>query len=440
MKGIKPYRIVSYLIGGIVLGTGAALAIADRAGRLSKNGKRPHATGASGAEKGEYGFEKPPVPAIEKLLVTIFSQVNKQTEWHKLPLPLATLNLLALRVQLREHNLHDTTPITLLDDGSVTEHGTHVLYQRTPEGTFNDLKYPQMGKAGARFGRNVPLEYTHPDPEPLLLTPSPRLVSRTLMTRTEFIPATIINMLAAAWIQFMTHDWFNHGTNRKDNQFEIPLEDDDPWTDRPMRIERTAADPTRTPEEDRAGLPPAYANSQSHWWDGSAIYGCDDATCQALRTKRDGKLRTDNGRLPLDPETGLSITGFNGNWWVGLGLMHTLFTLEHNAIVDRLKREYPNWTDEQLYQTGRLINAALMAKIYTVEWTTAILPNKVMQIAMNANWWGLQTERVNKAFGRLSGDEVHERHPRLRNRASWRAVHPYRRVHRGLQASPPHPG
>lgn len=406
MKGKRPNRVWSYVIGGVALGAGAILAVADRTGRASQNGRHPHSGAAPGAEPLEYGFEKPPVPGYEQVLVSIFSRVNKRVEWHKLPLPLAILNLLALRVQLREHNLHDTTPISRLDDFSVTKQGTHVLYQRTPAGIFNDLKYPQMGKTGARFGRNVPLEYTHPDPEPLLLTPSPRLVSRTLMTRDEFIPATIINMLAAAWIQFMTHDWFNHGPNQKENHFHIPLENDDPWTDKPMLIERTPVDPTRTEAENKAGAPPAYTNSQSHWWDGSAIYGCDDATCDALRTKRDGKLRTDHGRLPLDPETGLSITGFNDNWWVGLGLMHTLFTLEHNSIVDRLKREYPGWTDEQLYQTGRLINAALMAKIHTVEWTTAILPNKVLQIAMNANWWGLQTERIAKALGRLSADEV----------------------------------
>ncbi|MGA7732438.1 MAG: peroxidase family protein [Chloroflexia bacterium] len=399
---------MSYLIGGISLLAGMALAVANRVSRHGKNGSRPASLqGVGVGEKLEYGLPKTSsVPMVERGLVAIFSVVNKRVEWHKLPLPLAVLNLLALRVQLREHNLHDTTPIDRMDDIPVSKQGTHVLYQRTPEGTFNDLQYPRMGKTGVRFGRNVPVEYTHPDPEPKLLTPSPRLVSRKLMTRTEFIPATILNIHAAAWIQFMTHDWFNHGPNRKDAQLEIPLADDDPWTDRPMRIERTPIDPTRTPEEDRAGKPPAYVNTQSHWWDGSAIYGCDDATCAALRTMRDGKLRTDHGRLPLDPETGLSITGFNGNWWIGLGLMHTLFTLEHNAIADRIKREYPGWNDEQLYQTARLVNAALMAKIHTVEWTTAILPNQALQIGMNANWWGLQSERLNKAFGRLTGDEA----------------------------------
>jgi hypothetical protein len=117
-------------------------------------------------------------------------------------------------------------------------------------------------------------------------------------------------------------------------------------------------------------------------------------------------MKNGDERLPTDPETGLSITGFNGNWWLGLGLMHTLFTLEHNAICDRLKQDYPNWTDERLFQTARLVNAALMAKIHTVEWTPAILSNPVVQMAVTANWWGLASERVSKLFGRLSSSEI----------------------------------
>ena len=29
------------------------------------------------------------------------------------------------------------------------------------------------------------------------------------------------------------------------------------------------------------------------------------------------------------------------NWWVGLTMLHTLFTREHNAICDRLKVDVP---------------------------------------------------------------------------------------------------
>ena len=338
------------------------------------------------------------------LLIGVFGFVNRFVEWHRLPGRIGSFNLLPFRTILREQNLYDTSPPRSTAAQKPPMPSQRVLYSRTVEGTFNDLDDPIMGSAGQRFGRNVPLEHTYPEPEPALLTPSPRAISRKLMTRETFQPATSLNLLAAAWIQFMTHDWFNHGKNRPDNNLLIELEDDDPWFERPMRIMRTTPDPARTPDED--GKPPAYVNTVSHWWDASSIYGCDDETCARVRSEMDGKLVVENGRLPTDPETGLSITGFNDNWWVGLGLLHTVFTLEHNAICDRLKREYPHWSDEQLFQTARLINSALMAKIHTVEWTPGILAHPAMKIAMNANWWGLATERVTKLLGRLSDSEV----------------------------------
>ena len=83
------------------------------------------------------------------------------------------------------------------------------------DGSYNDLDSPGMGTIGARFGRNVPLDHTYPEPLPGLLDPSPRDVSRELLTRDEFQPATIVNVLAGAWLQFEVHDWFSHGKNRR---------------------------------------------------------------------------------------------------------------------------------------------------------------------------------------------------------------------------------
>lgn len=53
--------------------------------------------------------------------------------------------------------------------------------------------------------------------------------------------------------------------------------------------------------------------------------------------------------------------------------MFTLFVLEHNAVCGALKRAYPGWTDEELYQRARLIISALIAKIHNAEWTPAMM-------------------------------------------------------------------
>jgi hypothetical protein len=335
-----------------------------------------------------------------------FVSVNRFIDWHRLPRPLAIVNLIALRTVLRAENLHDTNTPAMGRGGGPkeVEIPEFAVSFRTEDGGFNDLDHPEMGRTGERFGRNFPLEHCYPETGDRLMSPNPREVSGELLARTDFVPAEILNVLAAAWIQFQTHDWFNHGRARDGDRLEIPLRPDDPWPEHPMRVPRTPPDPTRT-DADR-GLPPTFVNTESHWWDGSPVYGSDAKVAAGLRTFEDGKMVVQDGRLPLDPKTGLPATGFNENWWVGLGLLHTLFTLEHNAICDHIRGVYSGWSDERIYQTSRLINAALMAKIHTVEWTTAILPNMVLQAAMNANWWGLAGRRLRTTWGRISKSEA----------------------------------
>lgn len=359
----------------------------------------------------------------ERLLVSAFRRVNRRRPWYKLPTWVAVVNFVALRIELRAKNLHDTNTLVVyqppephqqeLHESEAHKPAAQTLppetapeerYIRTHDGTGNDLGYREMGSAWSRFGRNFPLAESYPEADPLLLQPSPRVVSQTLLRRDSFVPATTLNLLAAAWIQFQTHDWFNHGDAGDDNPWEIPLAEDDPWYERTMRIPRTPADPTRAPTGDDG--PPTFLNKVSHWWDASAIYGCDAETLATLRSFEDGKLIVENNMLRLNPATGVPMTGFTENWWVGLTLLHTLFTLEHNAICDRLRTAYPSWTDEQLFQTARLVNAALMAKIHTVEWTPGILAHPALHIGMRANWWGLAGERLYRLFGRISRSDL----------------------------------
>ncbi|HEX4931187.1 MAG TPA: peroxidase family protein, partial [Gaiellaceae bacterium] len=298
---------------------------------------------------------------LSKLLTSTAGALDRRFGWDKLPRPLGVLTLVGLRTRLREKNLYDTGAGAAKAAPDSGPHRTRKL-----DGSYTDLEKPAMGMVGARFGRNVPVDGTYPEPLPQLLEPSPRLVSRELLTRDEFKPATIVNVLAGAWLQFEVHDWFSHGKNVPEDPFELELAGDDPWPDRPMRIERTRSDPA----PDANGGPPTYVTADSHWWDGSQIYGSEPALAAALRSKEGGKLRLDpDGQLPRDLEEHVDLTGVAGNFWLGLALLHTLFTHEHNAICDRLQQEYPGWSDGELYDRARLINAALMAKIHTVEWT-----------------------------------------------------------------------
>ncbi len=326
--------------------------------------------------------------------------LDRRIGWERLPLPAGLLTLVGLRDRLREENLHDTGRGGL-NVPPVADHDGY-LTARTLDGTFNDLNDPLMGSLGSRFGRNVPLTYTFREPVDAMLDPSPRLVSRRLLTREEFQPATTLNVLAAAWIQFEVHDWFSHGKPEEKDPWEIPLEDDDPWAEKPMRVPRTHPDPSTDPDQ-----PPTYVTDDTHWWDGSQIYGRDPAFADALRSGEHGKLKLDEtGLPPKEMEKHIDLTGVAGNFWVGLALLHSLFSLEHNAICDELHSRHPELDDQQLYDKGRLVNAALMAKIHTVDWTPAVIAHPTTVLALRANWWGLQGEQLDKRFGRKTSNEV----------------------------------
>src|SRR6266542_6249994 len=334
------------------------------------------------------------------LLTNAAEALDRRFGWDKLPRPLALLTLIGLRNRLRERNLYDTGR-GLLDRPDVSDHPRY-LGARTLDGTYNDLDDPLMGSLGSRSGRNVPLEFTVREPEDVLLEPSPRLISRELLTRHEFQPATTLNLLAGTWIQFEVHDWFSHGKSEPDAPWSIPLAGDDPWPANPMEIQRTRRDPSADPDG-----PPTFVTDDTHWWDGSQIYGRDPAFAHALRTGENGRLHIDErGLIPREIEAHVDVAGVAGNFWLGLALLHSLFMREHNAICDRLHATHPELSDDDLHDKARLVVAALMAKIHTVDWTPAIIAHPTTVKALRTNWWGLEGERLDKLIGRRTSDEV----------------------------------
>jgi hypothetical protein len=352
---------------------------------------------------------------------------------------------------------------------------------RTLTGICNDITNPLMGSTGQTFARNVQFETTFPDlgknevvknrhgDRLGLLKPDPQVISRKLFTRMQskpdkcmagsmldcdYKPAPFFNVLAAFWIQFMTHDWFSHlyqGDNSPEhmamgcathlvNNVEIPLSPGDVGNlgCRPDdRIDKAslaeANDPPTFTVNGTKHLSRAYRtthNNVTAWWDGSQIYGYDDKSRK--RVKRDpndqAKLRLDPvraqkgerlGYLPVfeadDPINktwnGQEATAFPDNWSIGLSLFHNVFAREHNQFVNQFRKKKPDEdsglrdptnpervikygdvTDDELFEIGRLVVAAEIAKIHTTEWTTQLLYDEPLYLGMNANWHGLGRE------------------------------------------------
>jgi hypothetical protein len=357
---------------------------------------------------------------------------------------------------------------------------------RTVTGICNDILNPAMGSTGMLFARNVEFETSFPD-EGLneltrnrhggrlsLLEPDPQVISRRLFTRIQSIPekcqlgyglpddskdascdykkAPFFNVLAAYWIQFMTHDWFSHleeGHNQAEymkvgcetklvNNVEVPLTPED--------IQRLGCRPDDRMDKgyvaqdsapgtfisgghsylDRA--PKTMRNTNTAWWDASQLYGFDDTSRQ--RVKRDpndaaklllvtvagqsgpGYLPIFQPNDPINPEwAGQEAAGFPDNWTVGLSFLHNLFAREHNSFVAEFRRvaaqkpnadcglrdpaqpkhviRYRDVTPDQLFEIARLVVAAEIAKIHTTEWTPQLLYNEPLYLGMNGNWNGL---------------------------------------------------
>jgi hypothetical protein len=356
---------------------------------------------------------------------------------------------------------------------------------RTLTGICNDIRNPLMGSTGTSFMRNVEFETTFPDLEQNqltknrhggrinLMTPDPQVISRKLFTRAQsnaaacnngfgsptfstdancdYQKAPFFNVLAAYWIQFMTHDWFSHmddGHNAPGmvatgctsvmvNNVEKPLskEDAEKLGCRPG----DQVDPTYVLQDSAPGTftsngrtyltrsPKTFANNNTAWWDSSQLYGFDEISIK--RVKRDpndaAKMWLEpvagrqGGYLPVlgpgDPAqpqwAGQESVAFPDNWTIGMSFYHNLFAREHNSFVDGFRKQAaanPNGdsglrdpsnpqrvirnkdvSPDELFTAARLVVAAEIAKIHTIEWTPQLLYNDPLYKGMNANWNGL---------------------------------------------------
>jgi hypothetical protein len=384
-------------------------------------------------------------------------------------------------------------------DGTQLCQGESIRF-RTLSGICNDIRNPAMGSTGQLFARNVAFEATFPElglneyarnrhgGRVGLLRPDPQVISRRLFTRDQpntsdcnhghgapdsgnadcsYKKAPFFNVLAAFWIQFMTHDWFSHLDDARNDQTKIMTElgcSSELAGNEvvPLSPERAVALGCRRSDKMEAALfadntePISFvhggverpkrafktsANQVTAWWDASQIYGWDERSRR--RVRRDpydpAKLLLEPGGNnqkalaeaylpkfrkacttrsreedcdPIQPEwTDQEAVAFPDNWSLGLSFFHNLFAREHNAIIDEFRRvarvrpeadsglrnparpdeiiSYGRISDGELFEIARLIVAAEIAKIHTIEWTTQLLYNEPLYIGMNSNWAGL---------------------------------------------------
>lgn len=164
-------------------------------------------------------------------------------------------------------------------------------------------------------------------------------------------------------------------------------------------------------------------NTSNHEIDLCQIYGLEETTTNILRSHQGGKLRSqmidgeeyldylyeqnaegqlvvkkDYENLPVISKIDAILKPFPQNTWeerkkkmyatglergnanIGYVAISTLFMREHNRICKELKAHNPNWDDEQLFQTARLINITLLLKFILQDYINHIAGAKVFRM------------------------------------------------------------
>ena len=254
---------------------------------------------------------------------------------------------------------------------------------RTIDGTANNPVGIFWGAAGGNLRRRVPNAYADG-----LLAPSgaTRKTARSIsnyvanQNNADLPNDRGMSSMVWQWGQFLDHDISLTETAEPHESNPILIPTGDRFFD-PNSIGGLTIPFFRSEYRSGGGGVREQINRITSWIDASNVYGSDDETAASLREFVGGRLRTSSGDLLPIGSDGFYLAGdVRANEQVGLTSMHTLFVREHNRIADRLARESPFLTDEQIYVRAKKHVGALMQVITYREFLPAIMgPNALSE-------------------------------------------------------------
>ncbi len=340
------------------------------------------------------------------------------SKWDKMPPTLAAIYLYFNEQYLRLH-LWDAGAEPSTDKkvaGPATE--SQKKY-RTADGSYFDLKDPDMAKAGSRFNQ-VRKPDGPPNPNFDKMDPNPFVISEKLQQRAHDAQGNpIIKEIPANYwfmqIQDQLHDWFNHEQRPLTDHpvsFTVPKGHPLKPEGGTVILNRTKIDDSVPADYQGAAI---HRNAETSPWDKSSLYGSSAETQAKVRSFTGGHLKIGaDGYLGDDPaKPGVPQTGFNNNMSVELSVHNNVWAHEHNFVADAINQEYKargiQLSDEELFQKARLRIAAVNARNHTVPWTQWLFAgSKIGQNIMWADWYGFLGKRFKLSYMRFT-----DRHPKL---------------------------
>ena len=242
------------------------------------------------------------------------------------------------------------------------------------DGSFNNLKNPNIGKVDTPFLHFVPKDTDRAiGGSNNSSLPNPREISNKVFAQAE--PTENKKGLSDMfwlWGQFLDHDMDLTPTTDKEKAL-ISIPKGDRFFDPKGTGNKTMDFDRSIGVIDKNGVR-RQANHITAFLDGSNIYGSSKEVQDKIRSGQGGRLTMDAAnRLPKDNKGQFLSGDIRVNENSGLTSMHTIWAREHNRTADKLSKEHPNWTDPKLFQEARKQVVGEMQAITTNEFLPQLL-------------------------------------------------------------------
>ncbi|XP_046835214.1 dual oxidase isoform X1 [Vespa crabro] len=272
------------------------------------------------------------------------------------------------------------------------------------DGWYNNLAHPNWGSIGSRLIRKVPAAYS--DGVYALAgqdRPSPRKLSDLFMQGDEGLPSVKnLTALFAFFGQLVTSEIIMASESGCPIEFHrIDVDKCDPVFDKECQGNKYI--PFLRADYDRQtgrspNSPREQINKVTSWIDGSFIYSSSEAWANTMRAFKNGSLLMEPSRkfpvrntmraplfnhaVPhvmrmLSPERLYLLGDPRTNQHPPLLSLGILFYRWHNVIASRVQREYPDMSDEEIFQKARRIVIGTLQNIILYEYLPTLLDEEL---------------------------------------------------------------
>ncbi|GMH39266.1 hypothetical protein BSKO_07164 [Bryopsis sp. KO-2023] len=292
----------------------------------------------------------------------------------------------------------------------------HKFLKREPQGSCNNPGNPTFGAANSPLKRMKSYDPSYEDGKSEPSGPgdiSARLISNTVADQgtDEDNASNRMNLTDAmvTFAQFVAHDFtrtaegsfaaanadrpfFSVGFDKFAEEFPIEVPDNDKFFSGHLEFQRGVW--VRENNTDR--IPRSHRNLETSYLDLSAVYGSNSVREDALRSYKNGKLKTgEDGFLPFNghgdggvgvllDNVPISSTAYVAgdvrcNVSPNLAAIHALWMKEHNTVASELDDVFhDSLSDEELYRYAKAITIAEYQSIVYTEFLKFILGDDVL--------------------------------------------------------------